>query len=260
MKHSKQKGLEMPNWTQNILLMHAADKEKLINDKGHVDFNLLIPMPEALNQTEGSVTEAAIKYAKGLKSYSEIKPYLANVSETDMEKFIGGEDGNGRYIKKDVDPYRFPHFLLDGKRYVLETAAQVRRLGDICISNKEKYGATTWYDWCCFHWGTKWNACDTIVEELGEYLLVSFNTAWNAPSHELISKMEQVFSKPFIMEAVDEDDQETVYDVRTQSAYDTREARLFEAHVETDDEYEPDEYIWADMKELSEEDARALLG
>jgi len=29
--------------------------------------------------------------------------------------------------------------------------------GEKYKSNLDKYGYTTWYDWACDNWGTKWN-------------------------------------------------------------------------------------------------------
>ena len=36
-----------------------------------------------------------------------------------------------------------------------------------------------WYDWHCDFWGTKWNACDTRIEDDDT---VSFDTAWSEPT------------------------------------------------------------------------------
>jgi hypothetical protein len=35
------------------------------------------------------------------------------------------------------------------------------------------------YDWCCEHWGTKWNACDPEVDYIHSEL--HFDTAWGPP-------------------------------------------------------------------------------
>ena len=48
-------------------------------------------------------------------------------------------------------------------------------------SNIEKYGYTTWYEFCINEWGTKWDivAQDAELDE-GE-LRISFDTAWSPP-------------------------------------------------------------------------------
>jgi len=43
---------------------------------------------------------------------------------------------------------------------------------------KENGGCDNWYDWSIKHWGTKWNANDTIV--VNDYEVV-FDTAWSTP-------------------------------------------------------------------------------
>lgn len=53
-------------------------------------------------------------------------------------------------------------------------------------------GCTTWYDWCCKNWGTKW---DTVRAEaphkhIGKHeswVIYKFNTAWGAPMPVLIA-------------------------------------------------------------------------
>jgi hypothetical protein len=48
--------------------------------------------------------------------------------------------------------------------------------------NVRLYGAEDWYDWNRYNWGTKWDAKDTIVEQLDETNFdVRFNTAWSPP-------------------------------------------------------------------------------
>lgn len=48
--------------------------------------------------------------------------------------------------------------------------------------NIQKYGFTTWYDWNCANWGTKWNAYDvSVVREDDERAFITFLTAWSFP-------------------------------------------------------------------------------
>ena len=51
--------------------------------------------------------------------------------------------------------------------------------------NKEKYGYTSWYDWCINNWGTKWDAGNENDEDLAcvdpNKVQLSFDTAWQPP-------------------------------------------------------------------------------
>jgi hypothetical protein len=48
--------------------------------------------------------------------------------------------------------------------------------------NRE-HGTCSWYRWSINNWGTKWDATDPrILEEGGDYIVVSFDTAWGPPS------------------------------------------------------------------------------
>ena len=48
---------------------------------------------------------------------------------------------------------------------------------------RAKYGFDNWYDWRWKHWGTKWDACDSYVDEDADGdLLISFDTAWSFPT------------------------------------------------------------------------------
>lgn len=59
--------------------------------------------------------------------------------------------------------------------------------------NKEKYGATDWYDWCVNNWGTKWGDYDSRIEhEEPTVLGISFTTAW-APALEGITYISNDF-------------------------------------------------------------------
>ena len=48
--------------------------------------------------------------------------------------------------------------------------------------NVRLYGAVDWYRWHIDNWGTKWDAKDTIVEQLDDQNFnVRFHTAWSPP-------------------------------------------------------------------------------
>ncbi len=48
--------------------------------------------------------------------------------------------------------------------------------------NLRLYGAEDWYKWHIDNWGTKWDAKDTIVEQLDDQNFnVRFHTAWSPP-------------------------------------------------------------------------------
>ena len=39
----------------------------------------------------------------------------------------------------------------------------------------------SWYDWCCDHWGTKWDIHDVELQDDGWVLRYDFDTAWSPP-------------------------------------------------------------------------------
>lgn len=43
------------------------------------------------------------------------------------------------------------------------------------------YGTPDWYEWCCKHWGTKWNAYDIKVMREENKIEYNFLTAWAEP-------------------------------------------------------------------------------
>ena len=61
---------------------------------------------------------------------------------------------------------------------------------DIGIKESTKFGRNNWYDWSCAHWGTKWNACNTLLNlEENE---VAFDTAW-APPDPIFHKLCEMY-------------------------------------------------------------------
>jgi hypothetical protein len=92
------------------------------------------------------------------------------------EAFVGIISGSCKIDGETVREWR----EVDGKAVAVsdEERAELKRL----------YGAANWYDWCCKHWDTKWNAChmqEPEIEEYGAYIeqiTYRFDTAWGPPN------------------------------------------------------------------------------
>ena len=118
------------------------------------DFNKLIPMPESLNIESGSSEDIAIE-AVLRKISKRIFGFLSN-----------------NYGKMPDDEYE------RRKKAHGKTDEELAKIGLQYISNKVLYGHTTWYDWSCENWGTKWNSYDNEQVDADTIL---FSTAWSNP-------------------------------------------------------------------------------
>jgi hypothetical protein len=118
------------------------------------DFNRLDPMPSELQDT---VADFGTSY---------------NVYYGDAERILGYQWVKNLGIET-VEQLR-EHFDADHPKH--------RATADEWKANIEKYGAPTWYEWSCEHWGTKWNSCDAEVTVNSDGSLhVKFDTAWSFP-------------------------------------------------------------------------------
>ena len=157
----------MPNYVANVVKMDGITKLPLFREEFDgrcFDFNKLIPMPESLKITAGSIENLAVEAAlrKLKKSYSPMSNIqLSNMPDKEYENRI---KSNG----KSVD--------------------ELEEMGLQYISNKLLYGHSTWYDWSIENWGTKWNALEGY--EIDENT-ISFNTAWSSPETIFIMLSEK---------------------------------------------------------------------
>lgn len=152
----------MPNWVTNKIKFYG-DKEEIKKLKkfmttkdNNFDFNKITRIPEELNSDkypEGSSRTLAEACAKARKE-----------GKTTCEEFEHPWS-NGRTFDELAD------------------------WGDGYLSNLEKYGAATWYDWCWNNWGTKWNSCDAYWS--GDDFVL-FDTAWSAPE-PIYAKLAELF-------------------------------------------------------------------
>ena len=156
----------MPNHVQNKLkfigpkakvkaamesIQGEKDKEGFIP---RIDFNKILPMPESLNVESGTLGETAAKVLFGSG---------ANISTMRFPSFVSESE--------DIKRFR---------EWKTETQKKAIELAFIYKENKEKYGHTTWYNWSCDNWGTKWNAYQT-PDQRDESDTIFFQTAWSAP-------------------------------------------------------------------------------
>lgn len=158
----------MPNHITNVLELDCSDErfaqiakdmKGSYEDIGEIDFNVLIPMPEALNIVSGS---------GGNTGYDLYRRFIhESVGLTDERKAE-----LERSYKKELSE---PEWWDLGKQY---------------YENEQNYGSKTWYEWCNAHWGTKWNAYDCECDE--EAHVFTFLTAWDGVP-ELIRLMSEKY-------------------------------------------------------------------
>lgn len=149
----------MPNWVKNIVRMEGITSEPLfIEEDGakDFDFNKIIPMPESLRIDSGTMTDENIVYYLTERCsipMRRLPPDKKALIYTLVQNMCAGENW-----AEEVFP-RIMAWAFD------ETKGERQKQyedGKTYISNYTQYGATTWYDWCCKRWGTKWNVGDRI--------------------------------------------------------------------------------------------------
>lgn len=163
----------MPNYITNRVDLYGPKEsiqnliKSLESKESEIDFNKIIPMPESLNIASGSMEDQAIAVFlyKERNDDSKLKvifgyPWVKNEGIKTLDELCD------YFIKKDPD---------------------IIELGKIYIDNLEKYGATTWYDWCYNNWGTKWNACEPWVDKTA----FGFQTAWADVSNLMVILSER---------------------------------------------------------------------
>lgn len=175
----------MPNYVINKIIFHNLSEQEIIdrftsadeNGERYFDFNRIIPMPETLDICSGGAQEAAKKtyYGKFDPSFTSMihpkdfigsSPFVAYANILNHLSSVARDIVNDAYSEDRS-------FSKNEAEYILF------ELGGIYVSNAEKYGYETWYDWRINNWGTKWNACVSIITDN----TVIFTTAWSAPGN-----------------------------------------------------------------------------
>lgn len=175
----------MPNWITTVVQFGGDDKDiqavlkEISSDETKFDFNKLIPMPETLRTDGGGYSDIAYAYyyAKKFKRLPDNEHHLKTPQEA-IER-----------VERDINI----------------SSQEMFDKGKVLHENKEKYGATDWYDWSIANWGTKWNSHEVrIYNDDG---LMEFQTAWGfaAPVMEKLAELCAKHNVSFEGEWADED-------------------------------------------------------
>lgn len=88
------------------------------------------------------------------------------------------------FVKEDKEEhFDFNKIIPMPKELNITEGTQTKEEKKQAKENLKKHGHSTWYNWCCDKWGTKWNACHTdISDDENFYMEFRFDTAWSPPS------------------------------------------------------------------------------
>ncbi len=132
-------------------------------DRNYLEFNYLLPLPEDLNLEKNSATDLI---------------YKAKYSDDEVVKTLLELD----WIKRKASNRQE---LIE---FAISRNPECEEAADKYKSNYDKYGFTTWKDWCEENWGTKWSAQQTRLSgspvpgiKTHSTLHYHFNTIWSPP-------------------------------------------------------------------------------
>lgn len=155
----------MPDWIQNEVKIYGPNlmslKEFLKEGTRPFSLNKIVPMPECLD-VGGVPPEFFIK--------ASVKAWLEKNHIEPKESV--------KKILEDADPEdAVPDIIKDAEKFYKAI---------------DQTGYWSWYEWCCDHWGTKWDTCDSeYIDENGNFLHYTFLTAWAMPFNALIALSNQ---------------------------------------------------------------------
>lgn len=190
----------MPNWTWNRIACKKSIADKILTktEKGYsFDFNKLIKMPEDLDIESGSMGQNGLMYLY-LKSKDDLEKIKINDAYKSCNPFFNDIYREGRFGQMEENPSEFENES-DFKESV--------ELGKKYLSNYEKYGHCTWYNWCIDNWGTKWNVGEDVDVEIDsdDECIITFNTAWSPPRGIIIEYSKLCKDDEFDWEYENED-------------------------------------------------------
>ncbi len=165
----------MPNWITNKITAPKQVIESVINDKGHVDFNLMAPFPGPRgtdwNGIYGDAETAAEKVLGIALSDHPLIASLEAVNRNDID------------IKK-MSEESFRQFIG-------------------MLENHRACGYLHGMEWARDKWGTKWNACESTHDAAAGTM--AFDTAWSCPKPVLVELSKRFPDAEISVTYADED-------------------------------------------------------
>ena len=151
------------------------------SDDSIFDFNKIIPMPESLNITEGTITDQAI-------AYKVTERLTIPVDQTKLSELISNHHSEDWPRKVVSRVTTWAESATD------EEKDKLYAMGKQYVFNKENYGHFTWYGWSIANWGTKWNAEEVSLKKK----TFRFDTAWS-PCSPVIRALVKRFPEAHII-------------------------------------------------------------
>lgn len=205
----------MPNYVKNVVTCANMDelKKLLLNENGEVDFNIVIPKPKDLDITSGSYSyDTPSKYfftEEAKRKLEKQRRIIGNV----LELFYDEKITQAEFVQKVLEDKKLVKTIKTFKgwrsrrskntQYVMKKKELTEALENYIkgFFNIKRYKARDWYDWSCANWGTKWNACDTVVD----FNVIEFETAWSTPLPVFVELSKRLKDISIIIHYADED-------------------------------------------------------
>lgn len=184
----------MPNWCSNTFFVTGpADvaaqlRAIMTTQRSRFDFNAVLPMPEALRQSEsGTASKTAweLKYGDWAEVKWKYGPDCFDSREAALAAAREADDWRPSVYATPDQPLR-----VRPPRSFDELADAVQQLVDKC-------GYPDWYEWAVANWGTKWPASDAgwmsaaRAAKRDAQQVAYFGTAWCPPIPVVASLSER---------------------------------------------------------------------
>ena len=205
----------MPNYVINKVTCDDMDelKKLLLNKDENVDFNIVIPRPEELDITSGShsydipsryfhTEEAERKLDKQRRIIGNVLEMLYNNTMTQAE-FVKKVMADEKLIKKIKAFKGWYSRKSKNIKYAMKKKELTETLENYIkgFFNIKRYGKRDWYDWSIENWGTKWNACATVVDSDA----IEFQTAWSTSIPVFVELSKRLKDITITVDYADED-------------------------------------------------------
>lgn len=205
----------MPNHVISKVMCPYMDrlKELLVNEKGEVDFNIVLPRPKDLDITSGSnsydmpspyfrTPESERQLAKQRRIIGNVLEMLYNDTITQaefVEKVLEDKD-----LIKKIRMLKGWYLRKSNKiRYTMKKKELAETLENYIkgFFNLKRYDTRDWYEWSINNWGTKWNAYDEVITDG----IIEFQTAWSIPLPVLVEVSKRLKDVEISVDYADED-------------------------------------------------------